>query len=129
MANHLALLDTSVLIDFFRKKDKDKTYFFKLRATYELLAVSSIPIFEIYSGAHGSQVELWDIFFKDMRIIPFDTDTARLSAKIDLQLKRSNKRIANADLFIASTAIYHNFPCATLNKKHFERINDLQLID
>ena len=33
------------------------------------------------------------------------------------------------DLFIAATAIANNLPCATLNKKHFERIEELKIID
>jgi len=127
--NQIVLLDTSVLIDFFRKKDKSKTFLFKLGSDYLSFAVSSITLFEIYTGAHESQIELWDIFFKDVRVIPLDIHIAMLSAKIDLQLKRSNKRIDKADLFIAATAIYSDLPCATSNKKHFERIDDLQLVD
>ena len=33
-----------------------------------------------------------------------------------------------ADLFIASTAIANNLPFATLNKKHFDRIDNLVII-
>ena len=129
MENQIALLDTSILIDYFRKKDKSKTVLFKLQANYQSFGVSSITVFEIYAGAYDSQLVFWDNFFKDIHVIPFDANIALLSAKIDLQLNRSNRRITNADLFIAATAIYNNFHCATLNKKHFERIDDLQLVD
>ena len=43
-------------------------------------------------------------------------------------LKRKRKQIAIADLFIASTAIAYDLPIATLNKKHFERIDELQIV-
>jgi len=33
------------------------------------------------------------------------------------------------DILIAGTAMSHNLPLATLNRKHFERIKDLQLVD
>jgi tRNA(fMet)-specific endonuclease VapC len=33
-----------------------------------------------------------------------------------------------ADLLIGATAKYHNIPLATLNKKHFQRIDGLVLI-
>jgi predicted nucleic acid-binding protein len=34
-----------------------------------------------------------------------------------------------ADLLVGSTALTHNIPVATLNKKHFERIKKLTLIE
>ncbi|GAA4461482.1 hypothetical protein GCM10023189_37000 [Nibrella saemangeumensis] len=43
-------------------------------------------------------------------------------------LKKKRKQIDLADLFIAATAVAHNLPIATLNKKHFERIDILQLV-
>jgi tRNA(fMet)-specific endonuclease VapC len=127
--NQVILLDTSILIEYFRKKNKNSTVLFKLQSDYHLFAVSSITLFEIYSGAKNLQLEFWDNFFKDINIIPLDNNIAMLSAKVDMQLKLTNKRIDKADLFIAATAIYNDYPFATLNKKHFERIGDLQLID
>lgn len=32
------------------------------------------------------------------------------------------------DLAIASIAMYHNFPLATLNEKHFKEVDGLRLI-
>ena len=34
-----------------------------------------------------------------------------------------------ADLFIAATAITHNLPIATLNRRHFERIDSLNIME
>lgn len=36
--------------------------------------------------------------------------------------------IDSKDLFIAATAIAHSLPVATINKKHFERIESLEII-
>jgi predicted nucleic acid-binding protein len=44
-------------------------------------------------------------------------------------LKRKRKQIDLADLFIAATAVTHHLPLATLNKKHSDRVDTLQLID
>jgi tRNA(fMet)-specific endonuclease VapC len=33
-----------------------------------------------------------------------------------------------ADLFIAATAMQYSLPLATLNVKHFERIEELQML-
>lgn len=44
-------------------------------------------------------------------------------------LKPKNALIELADLLIGATAISNSVPLATLNKKHFERIPNLVLID
>lgn len=129
MDKKVILLDTSVLIDYFRKKDKTKTLWFELSEKAKSFAVSTITQYEIYSGAPANQIEMWDEFFKPLTILPFDSKAALISAKIRGELKRINKQIGAEDLFIAATAISKNIPCATLNKKHFERVSDLQLIN
>ncbi len=50
MANEMILLDSSILIDFFRKKRKDKSAFFKLSERYNNLAISAITHFEVLAG-------------------------------------------------------------------------------
>ncbi len=55
MANQITMVDTSILIDYFRKKDKSKTRLFALSQQYENLCISSITEFEIYMGAKGEQ--------------------------------------------------------------------------
>jgi tRNA(fMet)-specific endonuclease VapC len=44
-------------------------------------------------------------------------------------LKRKRKQIDIADLFIAATAVTNKMSLATLNRKHFDRIDTLTLID
>ena len=52
-----------------------------------------------------------------------------IAVKINNELKVKRKQIDLPDLFIAATAKYHNLPISTLNKKHFERIEQLILIE
>ena len=61
-------------------------------------------------------------------VIPFDEPTVDKAVDINTNLKRKRKQIAIADLFIAATAISHNLPFATLNRKHFDRIDELNII-
>ena len=49
--------------------------------------------------------------------------------KINISLKRKRKQIAIADLFIAATAISHDLSFATFNKKHFDRIDGLNIVE
>jgi len=126
----IILLDTSVLIDFFRKTDKSKSYLYTLSKISESFVVSSVTHYEIYTGVNSeSQKSIWDQFFNGVDIIPFDVKASGIAADIDIQLKKARKQIDSSDIFIAATAISLNIPCATLNKKHFSRIANLQLID
>ncbi len=61
-------------------------------------------------------------------IFSFDMDVSVVAASIYKELKKKRNLIDTADLLIASTAIAHNIPLATLNRKHFERIEKLALV-
>ncbi|MCF0074640.1 type II toxin-antitoxin system VapC family toxin [Dyadobacter sp. CY261] len=53
---------------------------------------------------------------------------ARVAVAIGIVLKKRGKLIGMADVFIAATAVHHGLPLATLNIKHFERIETLELL-
>jgi len=63
MEDSLVLLDTSVLIDLFRKKVKENSYFYQLSGKYTNFAVSTITRFEIFVGQQENQNEFWDLFY------------------------------------------------------------------
>jgi len=92
-------------------------------------SISSITEYEIYTGATLGQVDFWDNFLQKTDVLPFDRAAAKIAVNLNKALKRKRKLIETADLFIAATALANNLPFATLNKKHFERINELILIE
>ena len=61
-------------------------------------------------------------------VIPLDEISVDTAVTINNALKRKRKQIDLADLFIAATAISHNYSLATLNRKHFDRIETLNII-
>jgi len=50
-----------------------------------------------------------------------------IAAEVYHDLRKRNKMIEFRDLFIAATAIAHDLPVLTLNKKHFERIKGIEI--
>ena len=62
-----------------------------------------------------------------LKILDFTSTEARRAAEIYKILKRKNAIISSADIFIAATAINYELPLATLNLKHFNRIQGLKL--
>jgi len=128
MAEIIILADTSILIDFFRKTDKANSKLVALVRQGYAFSISAITEYEIYSGAPASQQDYWQDFLKHIEILPFDKSVVKIAVEINNTLKRKRKQIDIADLFIAATALSNNLPFATLNVKHFERIENLKII-
>lgn len=129
MEGSLILADISVLIDHFRKQDKSRSALFALLEKNYRFSISSITSYEIYVGVYSDQMEYWNSLLDKIIVFPFTDQTAKTAATIDKELKKKRKQIAIPDLFIAATAIEHELPVYTLNKKHFERIDRLNLLD
>ncbi len=128
MESEIICLDTSVLIEFFRKKKKETSVFYQLTQKYKLFATSVITEYEIFTGSTKEQKEYWEDFFVKISVLPFDSETNKLAVQIYNELKAKSKLIEIPDILIAATALKNGMPLATINLKHFDRINDLRLI-
>jgi predicted nucleic acid-binding protein len=124
----MILLDSSVLIELFRKKNKQDTLFYKLSQSEQAFSISTITYYESGIGNRKSHTDYWDKLCEKLMVIPFDKACADNAVSIYLDLMHKNKLIDLADLFIGATAVTHNIPIATLNVKHFERIDNLETI-
>lgn len=129
MAEKIVLADTSLLIDFFRKSDKSKSKLISLIREGYTFCICVITEYEIYSGATESQLDYWQEFLKKIDVINLDRASVKEAVNINNQLKVARKQIDLADLFIAAIAVSNNLPIATLNKKHFSRIESLLLVE
>lgn len=129
MAIKIILADTSILIDYYRKTDKANSAWIALvRQGYEF-AISTITKYEIYSGATQSQLVFCDSVLQAITVISLDEACVDTAVSINAALKRKRKQIDLANLFIAATALTHHLPFATLNRKHFDRIEELIIVD
>jgi tRNA(fMet)-specific endonuclease VapC len=115
MADKIILVDTSVLIDYYRKTDKEKTTWIGLIRKGYSFSISAVTKYEIYTGAKKDQIAFWDTVFQQIPVIAFDEQCVESAIEINSNLKRKRKLIDAADLFIAATALAHDFTFATLN--------------
>jgi len=122
------MIDSCILIEYFRKADKSKSTWFKLIDSGFDLAMSVIVKYEVCSGATPQQIDFWKDLLADVSILPLEEYCVDEAVTINAQLKLDRKQIEVADLLIAATAISNKMPLATLNKRHFERITMLELI-
>ncbi len=128
MEHRRILIDTSIIIEYIRKHEKSKTLFWQLLQRSDCL-ISTVTEFELYSGIkHDEDVARMDKLLSFVEILDFDSYQAQKAAEIFRALKRQNKLIEYRDIFIAASALSANLPLATLNHKHFKRIEGLTLI-
>ena len=125
---NIICLDASPLIDFYRRKIKAQTFFYKLTNTYAGFVLPVTAHFEILSGSNHNQHSFWKNIFEDILLIPYQPYINETAISIVKQLKTKRKSIDYKDLLIAATALHYDYSLATINEKHFQDIEDLDLI-
>ena len=128
MDKELICLDTSILIDYYRKQHKSKTKFLQLSTQYNF-SISVIAKLDILAGINPEQKDFWKEVFQKIEVFPLMEKDVEIAAEIIQTLTRKNKIIGLKDILIASTAIANNFGLATLNMKDFKRIEHLKLLE
>src|SRR4051812_19997250 len=128
MADERLIVDSTILIDYFPKTDKNNSRLVAHFKSYDRLYISSVTEFEVINGATAEHLQFWDKMLLGFTILDFDSKAARQAAEIVRQLKIKRKSIDKPDLFIAATSIVHALTLDTANKKHFIHIDNLTLL-
>lgn len=128
MDKELICVDTSVLIDYYRKKNKSKTKLVELSKKYDF-AISVITQFEILTGSNLNQARFWETLFSNIKLLPMHGRDAEIASEIVKTLTKRNKIIGLKDIFIASSAIANDLQLSTLNLKDFKRVDNLKLLE
>lgn len=125
MAVGKILLDTSLIVDLIRRKDRQNSYLAKVSNEY--LYISILTHTELYSGK-----SVWekDYAQKELKSILSEISIIALDEKISQKagfIKAHNPNIDLIDCIIAATAITEDLELATLNTKDFKTIKDLRI--
>lgn len=120
------LVDSSVIIDFLRRKNKQDTLLYKLVEEGCGLNISLITHTELYAGKSvwqqkTAQAEL-EKLFSGIQILHLDTKISLKAGEI-----RAKYDINLFDAIIAATAITYEIELVTLNVKDFEMIPKIKL--
>ena len=122
----IACLDSTVLIEHYRAKDKTSTFLFRLIQAYTV-QVPSIVRYEVLRGDR-SKDNFWLNYFANKTVLSFDNVCAGTAAFIYATLRANNQLIGAEDILIAATALTYNLPLATISTRHFSRVDNLRLI-
>jgi len=126
----LIFLDSSVLIEYFKKTNKQNSFFYKLQLQQitKGFLISGVVQLEIYKGVNAKQKAFWDNLLHDLILVPFSAIATLQAIKITQELKLKRRTIELGDLIIAATASALNIPLATINTQHFTGISVLNII-
>ncbi len=121
------LIDTDIVIDYLRSKQKSSTELIRLLEKHDIF-LSSISEFELFLGARTQrhQTDL-EMVFKEVEVMPFDFGCGRIAADIWRNRELTHQHIEIKDIFIASIAIHGGLRLRTFNEKHFKGIEMLQM--
>jgi predicted nucleic acid-binding protein len=95
--------------------------------------VSAVTIGELYRGAFRSancERHLQGIaerVLPAVTVLPYDEYVARIYGEVASALEAQGRRLADADIQIAATALHHGLELVTGNIRHFERVPRLTL--
>lgn len=123
----LICLDTNILIDHRRAKDKTQTRLFQFSQTYSF-AITTITVYELFRGDDSKEDQFWLQFFNRVAILDFTQEAAKQAGIIYRKLKITGNLIGVEDILIASIAISNHLPLASDNVRHFGRIEELVLV-
>ncbi len=116
------LLDTDVLIDFFRGNNKASAF---IGTHSNRIILSSIVVAELYAGVRGdAEQSALENFISLFKVIPVNTELAKLGGLYKRDYGKSHG-IGLADAILAATAEVEDADLKTFNTKHYPMIKNL----
>ncbi len=131
----MVVLDTDLLIAYMRGKFNADLIVKWLKSDQLNLMTTSFNIAELYKGCYAMDNvakglrKVQNFIGKLDGILGFDEKSIQEYAKISADLKKRGNLIGTMDELIASICIANNERFLTRNIKHFEKIEDLTIIN
>jgi len=116
------IIDSNIII--YASKSTYHSLLLYLKNNESALKTSAICKIEVlgYHQLKKIEKQYLENFFNAIRVLPIDTDI--VNKAIELKQKRN---IATPDAIVAATALVHDLPILTQNKKDFDRIESLEI--
>ena len=117
------LLDTDVLVDFFRGHSKAVGF---IKAYHARIILSSIVVAELYAGVKGDEEQaVVQDFVSLFRVVPVDAAIGKAGGLYKRDYGKSHG-VGLADAILAATAEGENAELKTLNTKHYPMLKGLK---
>lgn len=100
------------------------------------VAVPTVVVYELRYGllrlppeAGQRRLVALEQLLRPMAILPFDEITARVAARVRVELERRGEPIGPHDLLIAATVLRHGATLVTRNVREFSRVDGLDIVN
>ena len=129
------LFDTDAISELLRPKPLTDYVEWIERIPRDEQFASAVVIGELYKGAYRSQAKerhlknIETLVLSAVTVLPYDVATARAYGELRAQLEQIGQLLAEADLQIAATAIYHDLELVSGNLRHFRCVDRLRTND
>ena len=127
------LLDTNICIYIIKRKPAAVLERFR---GYQVgdIGISSITLSELRFGVAKSayrakNAKALEEFITPLEIVPFGEEAALAYGGIRAALEKAGTVIGSMDMLIAAHAVALGIPLVTNNKREFERVSDLDVLD
>lgn len=113
------LLDTSVLIDVLRARNRRRELLAGLARAHHTLATTILNVAELYSGMRPGEEARTEAFLSGLHCFDLTATAARLAGKLKFQFAQKGRTLALADTIVAAIAIENRCHLLTDNRKDF----------
>jgi len=113
------LLDTSVIIDVLNQKRGRWELLESLVGAGDTLACSVVTLTEVYAGLRPKELAHAERFLAWLEQYQVDSHLARNAGLLKNEWAKKGRTLGVVDLIIAATALAHNLPLITDNRKDF----------
>ena len=124
----LVVVDTDLVIDFLRGKGPGTKLVRELIQSRRL-RLTAVSAFELRMGTdfHNRQHDILGIL--KLRTLPLDPPSALLAGEVAAKLRSLGTGIGLADCLQAGICLRFGVSLATRNRRHFDRVSGLDLIE
>ena len=126
------LVDTDWLIDYLAGVDAVRLRFEEIGLRH--LGVSIVTMAELYEGViHSRDPEAYQtrvdvLFSRGLSVVNLNDPIARVFGRLRGELRKRGALVGDLDLLIAATALHYGVPLCTNNRRHFERVDGLEIL-
>lgn len=127
------LLDTDTLIELTKGNRAVATELLTVQQAGAPVYIAALSYYETKRGlllAQATrQAQAFEQLCRQLPLITLEAPTLDLAAQIYAELASQGQLIGDADILIAASAIEHGLTHVSRNRRHYERIPNLHVVD
>ena len=125
----MIVVDTDIAIEYLRGNEKVIKFINQSEDVYTTQITLAELFYGLYNGSAATKYwKMLGAFVGGMQILSLDVGSCKLFGKIKSTLKKKGKPIQDFDMLIAAITMTYDGTLVTRNKKHYEKVDGLQIL-